>query len=389
MGQPSSNAIESGKRSELPSIVNELKRFYVADLNANVGCFKAILKVTPPLIFSTSNETGESSRQTLERFISSNFSFLSEILPDQKPRDNIQYILLENLIENYKEDAEQVSDEFEKNPDFFQKTFSDPLWQTQISGFNFFLSADGELARQTGTLLKHIDAVRSQGFPVERPQELNSVWGPEGAKPNIPSPETNISTATSTSNLLSQPDYVTLGDLRQQIPLLDNKMPGIYISGTEELPTFPNEQIETLCHYTVGSALQNHFAYEKLANFRREENSEEEIFKPIGNGSSPADDLRHEVTNLFKRIQVIRKDDSQLPLESDFAQLDINNLLNLYLKGAYILVNEFTDPSKVTEKFDWWGPKTGSELLLSAYRHFELHGGTLNAHYRARKDFLY
>jgi len=182
---------------------------------------------------------------------------------------------------------------------------------------------------------------------------------------------------------------VTAKQIKDQIPFLERNMSGIYVGGYDELPKIADKFLEILCRHTRGVALGNYESYEHLDNFTKRGKSIKEIDKAIGNGSTPADDLRHEVLNIFKRISFISEDKSNLPPEEDLIQLSTENLLNIYLKGVYLLIGKFADPSVGSKIFEWWGPKTGIELLLLAYRHFRQHGGTLSTHYRARKDFLY
>jgi len=391
MGQSS---LEIYRPKEQPKILEELSQFYLSDLNDNVSCFRAIYQASPDK-FCRKDSVGESPSHTLKRAIIFTNKWYSTALNVGEPVSNsiLAKKTPEELIEIFEKQAKNIYSKSQNDPAFFERLVPDPLFHQlnlpeeldmKITGFGFFLQADGQLAQNTGELLKHIDALRAKGVTVKRPEKLS--WGPEGKKPII---ENESEISEQTKSLLKEPLPVTKKQLRDQIPLLDQRVPGFYIEGYDELPKMPNKFLEIVAYSTRGVALDNHFSYEHLANFTRWRETVKEIDKPIGIGSTPADDLRHEVLNLFKRISVISKDKTRIPPEKDLISLDTERLLNLYLKGTYILIERFADPTTASKTYDWWGPKTGSQLLLSAYRHFMQHGGTLNAHYQAREGYIY
>lgn len=404
--------LELYQSKEHPKIFRDLQQFYLADLHDNVSCFKAIYEAAPER-FGKVNPTGESPLQTLKRSIFINKQFLTALnIPQHISQRLLRHKSVEELVEIFEKQANAIHSRFENDPTLFEFLIHSPIVnypelvlkrleltlpnllnnptlfnfpETTGSGFEFLLDADGQLAANTGALLKHIDAIRSEGFSVERPIDLS--WGPEGKKQIVPEGEHEL--ADQTRSLLSQPMPVVIKQLKDQLASLDMGFEGVYIGKYDELPNITDKLLEIILRHTRDAALENHEMYEHLANFTEWGKTVGEGDKAIGNGSTPTDDLRHEVINIFKRISVLSDDKSKIPPEEDLIGLNTEELLNIYLKGAYMLIERFTDPSVSSKTFDWWGPKTGTELLLSAYRHFKQHGGTLDAHYRARKDFLY
>lgn len=391
--------------------VRELMQYTLDDLSANVACFNSLLLASAEG-FSSTSLLGISLRQTLEFAIWDNFSYLAlleYLSPDEQEQSVKTLRALESasetdLIQLYQQSTEQVSHYFRAHPQDLMNKFPNPQFEEElhilgpavsgtVSGLECLLKFDGGLTKVTGNLLKHIDALRVQGYYIERPRELSKIWGGEEAQPHSDATQGFWILSEATRSLLRKPRHTTMGELREQMILTQSgyEFPPdiLLVAGYDPLPEISDKEIEAICKHTVAMALDNHRFYEYLAFFRRDDSDRTEICIPIGNGSTPEEDLRHEVVNLFNRLHVLRPNDPQIPPTVDLARISVTELLDVYLKGAYLLGEYYTDTTLASQTFNWWGPKTGSQILLTAYRHMAQHSGTLGMHYTYRKDFLY
>jgi len=173
--------LEQYRPKEQPQIFENLQQSYLTDLKDNVSCFKAINEAAPNR-FGEKNLTGESPLQTLKRLIFINKRYLNALnIPQDISQKSLRKKSGKELIEIFEKQAKMIYSQFDNDSALFELLIPNStlinLPEIRVTGFEFLLDADGQLADSTGILLKHIDSLRSDGFVVKRPNDLS--WGPE------------------------------------------------------------------------------------------------------------------------------------------------------------------------------------------------------------------